>query len=347
MFKDFPLFPRAASTAAGQIDTFYFFMVGVCGLLAVGVVFFIIYFALKYRRRHEDEPVSKEEAPIWLELVWTITPFFILMVMFGWGAWLFFEVSRPPAHALDVYVTAKQWMWKFQHVGGRSEINSLHVPVGRPVRLIMASEDVIHSFFVPEFRVHTDVLPHRYTYNWFEATVPGTYHLFCSEYCGTEHSRMIGSVYVLEPEDYQVWLAGGIQGSPAEAGQKLFVSLTCSTCHSDTATARGPVLTGLFGRERPLQDGSMVRVDENYLRQSILNPGEKIAAGYQPIMPSFQGQVNEEQLVQLISYIKTLTPPTGGGLPAGAGSAGATSPSLAPPPPDGSAPPASEEQDPQ
>lgn len=317
MFKDFPLFPRAASTVADQIDTFYFFMVGVSGLLTLGVVCCIIYFALKYRRRHEDEEVSQEEAPMWLELVWTITPFFILMVMFGWGAWLFFDVNRPPAHALDVYVTGKQWMWKFQHVGGQREINNLHVPVGRPVRLIMASEDVIHSFFVPEFRVHTDVLPSRYTYNWFEATKPGKYHLFCSEYCGTEHSRMIGWVYVMEPEDYQIWLSGGVQGSPADEGKKLFADLTCNTCHTDSATARGPVLTGLFGRTRPLQNGQSVLVDENYLRESILNPGEKIAAGFQPLMPTFQGQVNEEQLVQLIAYIKTLTPPTGGGAPAG------------------------------
>jgi len=306
MFNDFPLFPDAASSIANDIDAFYFFMVGVCGLLALVVVCLIFFFALKYRRRHPDEIPSGEEPPQWVEVVWIVVPFFILMGMFFWGAWLYFQVSRPPDDALDIYVTAKQWMWKFQHVGGQSEINALHVPVGRPVRLIMASEDVIHSFFVPAFRVHTDVLPNRYSFNWFEATKVGKHHLFCSEYCGTEHSGMIGSVFVMEPADYEVWLSGGAQGSPADEGKKLFEKLACDSCHATSSTGRGPSLVGLFGQIRPIQGGSAVKADENYLRESILNPQAKIADGYQPIMPTFRGQVNEEQLMRLIAYIKSL-----------------------------------------
>jgi cytochrome c oxidase subunit 2 len=303
-------FPRAASTSATLVDNYFIFMVVVTGTASLLVVLAVLYFMLKYRRRHEDEIPTDEEAPQWLELAWTVIPFCIFMVMFVWGAWVYFHVRRPPDDTLDVYVTAKQWMWKFQHVDGTSEINDLHVPVGRPVRLIMASEDVIHSFFVPNFRVHTDVLPHRYTYNWFEATKVGKYHLFCSEYCGTEHSGMIGSVYVMEPEDYQAWLSGGVQDAPANVGKKLFETYACSSCHTSTATARGPILAGLYGATIMLQGGGRVRADENYLRESILNPQAKIAAGFQPIMPTFRGQVNEEQLMQLIAYIKSLTPPT-------------------------------------
>lgn len=319
MFKDFPLFPRAASTIADDIDAFYFFMVGTCGFLALLIVCLIFYFALKYRRLSDDEIPSEEEAPQWVEVVWIVVPFFILMGMFLWGAWLYFKVSRPPDDALDIYVTGKQWMWRFQHIGGQSEINALHVPVGRPVRLIMASEDVIHSFFVPEFRVHTDVLPSRYTYNWFEATRVGKYHLFCSEYCGTEHSGMTGSVFVMEPGDYQTWLSGGAQGAPADEGKKLFEKLACISCHIDQSTGRGPSLIGLSGQIRPLQNGTSVKADENYLRESILNPQAKIAAGFQPIMPTFQGQVNEQQLIQLIAYIKTLSQRTQPAAPAVAG----------------------------
>jgi cytochrome c oxidase subunit 2 len=231
------------------------------------------------------------------------------MLFFVLGAIVFFNARRMPDDAMDVWATGRQWMWKFQHPTGQSEINTLHVPVGRPVRLIMTSEDVIHDFFVPDFRVHTDVLPNRYTYNWFEATKTGRYHIFCSEYCGTEHSKMIGTVVVMEPEQYQLWLAGGsAEGSPAAEGKKLFESLACVSCHQAGSGSRGPNLEGVFGTPVKLASGQVVTVDENYVRESILNPQAKIVAGFDPIMPTFQGQLNEAQIMQLVTYIKSLKP---------------------------------------
>ena len=312
MFEEFPLFPEAVSTIAPDIDALYLFIVATCTFMTIAISAVVVYFAIKYRRRPGNEVPQDYKPSLALELTWIIVPFFVFMGFFAWGAIVFFEARRMPDNALDVWATGRQWMWKFQHTGGKSEINTLHVPVNQPIRLIMTSEDVIHDFYVPEFRVHTDVLPNRYTYNWFEATKTGEYNLFCSEYCGTEHSKMIGKVIVMEQADFQIWLAGGSpEGSPAAEGKKLFESFACNTCHYETETpgARGPVLVGLYGNKVRLQDGSIVEVDENYLRQSILDPQSQIVAGYQPIMPTFQGQVNEAQLMQLVSYIKSLKPP--------------------------------------
>jgi len=229
------------------------------------------------------------------------------MVMFFWGARVFVTLRRPPDNALQVFAVAKQWMWKLQHLEGRREINQLHVPVGRAVKMTMTSEDVIHSFFVPAFRVKQDVLPGRYTTLWFEATKTGTYHLFCAEYCGTEHSAMIGQIIVMEPSEYQTWLSGGpVTASLASAGETLFTDLGCISCHRSDSGARGPQLVGLFGKRVQLQGGAMLVADENYLRESILDPQAKIVAGFQPIMPTFKGLVTEEQLMQLIAYIKSL-----------------------------------------
>ena len=242
-----------------------------------------------------------------LEIAWTVIPFIISMVIFVWGASVFFAMSRPPDETLNVYVVGKQWMWKFQHLDGQREINELHVPVGRAVKLIMTSEDVIHDVFVPAFRVKADVLPGRYTNIWFQPTKPGRYHLFCAEYCGTRHSGMIGEVVVMEPSEYQAWLSGGAaEGSLASAGEKLFADLACNTCHRPDAQGRGPVLQGLFGKTVTLQTGDTVVVDEAYVRESILNPSAKVTAGFQPIMPTFQGLVSEEQLLELIEYVKAL-----------------------------------------
>lgn len=310
MLKDLPLFPEAVSTIAPDVDALYLFIVAVCGFVTIAISSVVIFFAIKYRRRPGNEAPQAYKPNVAIEVIWIIIPFITFMTFFAWGAVVFFESRRMPDNALDVWVTGRQWMWKMQHVGGKSEINTLHVPVNQPVRLIMTSEDVIHDFYVPEFRVHTDVLPNRYTYNWFEATKTGEYNLFCSEYCGTEHSKMIGKVIVMEREDFQNWLAGGApEGSPATEGKKLFEKFACNTCHMETSGARGPVLVGLFGHEVKLQDGSVVVADENYIRQSILDPQSQIVAGYQPIMPTFQGQVNEAQLMQLVSYIKSLKPP--------------------------------------
>ena len=216
-------------------------------------------------------------------------------------------MSRPPAETLNIYVVGKQWMWKFQHLNGQREINELHVPVGRAVKLIMTSEDVIHDVFVPAFRVKADVLPGRYTHLWFQPTRAGRYHLFCAEYCGTQHSGMVGQVVVLEPADYEAWLATGrAEGSLASAGGKLFQDLACNTCHRPDAQGRGPMLQGLFGKTVTLQSGDQQLVDEAYLRESILSPNEKITQGFQPVMPAYQGLIAEEGVLRLIEYIKSL-----------------------------------------
>jgi cytochrome c oxidase subunit 2 len=229
------------------------------------------------------------------------------MVMFFWGASLYFQHARPPAGSQDIYVVGKQWMWKLQHPEGRREINELHVPVGRSFRLILASEDVIHSFYVPAFRIKQDAVPGRYTTEWFEATTPGKYHMFCSQYCGTNHALMNGWVYVMEPVAYQRWLSGatGEESMPA-AGEKLFQSLGCASCHHPDGGGRGPSMLGLFGKKVLLEGGRSVAADESYIRQCVLNPGSQRVAGYQPIMPTFQGQISEEGLLQIVAYIKSL-----------------------------------------
>jgi cytochrome c oxidase subunit 2 len=244
-----------------------------------------------------------------LELAWTFIPFVLSMVMFGWGAKVFFDLASPPANAMEVFVVGKQWMWKVQHPEGVREINELHVPVGRPVRLTMGSEDVIHDFFIPAFRVKMDVVPGKLTTMWFEATELGSYHIFCAEYCGTKHSGMIGTVFVMTPQDYEAWLAGGRStGTAAQNGERLFTDLACVTCHKPDSSGRGPSLLGVFGSKVTLTDGRTVVADENYLRESIMNSQAKIVQGYQGIMPTFQGMVTEENLIQLIAYIKTLKP---------------------------------------
>ena len=308
MFTNFPLFPQQASVQAGQVDGIYFFLVAVSAFFSILIATLVVIFAVKYRRRHRDEVGYAIHGSLALELLWTIIPFGIVMVMFGWGAKVFFDLYRPPAGAMEIYVVGKQWMWKVQHMDGQREINELHVPVGRPVKLIMGSEDVLHSYYIPEFRVKADVIPGRYNVLWFTATKPGTYHLFCAEYCGTKHSGMVGSVIAMEPQDFQAWLAGGAASeSPVAAGEKLFADLACNTCHTNQANARGPVLTGLFNQPVQLQSGGTVVADEAYIRESIVNPQAKIVAGFQPIMPTFQGLVSEEQLLQLIAYVRSLT----------------------------------------
>jgi cytochrome c oxidase subunit 2 len=307
MWSGTPLFPEAASSMAGRVDALYFFLLGLTAFFSVLIAGLIVFYAVKYRRRSPDSVGKQVHGGFVLEITWTVIPFLITMVIFVWGASVFFAMTHPPADTLNIYVVGKQWMWKFQHLDGQREINELHVPLGRDVKLIATSEDVIHDVFVPAFRIKADVIPGRYVSLWFRATKPGRYHLFCAEYCGTKHSGMTGEVIVMEPAEYQAWLSGGAQGgSLADAGQKLFNELACNTCHRPDAQGRGPVLDGLLGKTVALQSGEMVVADEAYLRESILNPSAKITAGYQPIMPTFQGLVSEEQLLQLIEYVKSL-----------------------------------------
>jgi cytochrome c oxidase subunit 2 len=307
MWSGTPLFPERASTMAGRVDAIYFFLIAVSVAFSLLIAGLIVYYAVTYRRRGAGSIGEVVQGAMLLEVAWTVIPLLITLVCFGWGASVFFAMSRPPDETLNVYVVGKQWMWKFQHLDGAREINELHVPVGRAVKLIMTSEDVIHDVFVPAFRAKADVVPGRYTSIWFQPTTPGRYHLFCAEYCGTKHSGMIGEVIVMDPNEYQTWLSGGApEGSLASAGEKLFADLACNTCHRPDAQGRGPVLQGLFGKTVTLQGGETVVADEAYVRESILNPAAKLTAGFQPIMPTFQGLVSEEQLLQLIEYVKSL-----------------------------------------
>jgi len=267
----------------------------------------IVYFAVRFHRQSPNAVGAQIHGGMALEITWTVIPLMITMVIFVWGSSVYYAIARPPDETLNIYAVGKQWMWKFQHLDGQREINELHVPVGRPVKIIATSEDVIHDFFVPEFRVKADILPGRYVSIWFQPTKPGRYHLFCAEYCGTKHSGMIGQVVVMEPAEYETWLSGGApEGSLASAGAKLFADLACNTCHRPDAQGRGPVLDGLFGKTVSLQGGGTIVADEAYIRESILTPSAKIVGGFQPIMPTFQGLVTEEQLLQLIEYVKSL-----------------------------------------
>ncbi|MGE0130588.1 MAG: cytochrome c oxidase subunit II [Blastocatellales bacterium] len=310
-----PFLPENASSFAGEFDALFFTLTGISIFFTILIAGLGLYFVIKYRRRSPGEIPPKTIPSIPLEVAWIGIPFLICMVIFVWGASLYYWVYSAPKEAMEIYVTAKQWMWRFQHAGGQREINELHVPLGRRVKLTMTSEDVIHSFFVPAFRVKADVLPGqgRYRTVWFEPTKPGRYHLFCAEYCGTNHSGMIGWVEVMRPEEFQTWLnSGGAEGSMASSGRKLFGQLGCSSCHKTDGSGRCPVLEGIFGKQIQLQDGRTVTFDEGYIHESILDPKAKVAAGFEPIMPNFTGQISEEQMAQLIAYIKSIGPSQSG-----------------------------------
>jgi cytochrome c oxidase subunit 2 len=334
-----PFLPEEASSFARHVDHLYLFLIAITAFFSVLIGTLVVYFAIRYHRRAPDEVATEVHENAVLEIVWTVIPLGLVLIMFYWGTRVYFRITRPPANAIEIYVTAKQWMWKIQHTDGHREMNELHVPVGMPVRLTMASEDVIHSFYVPAFRFKRDVVPGRFSAAWFEAVKPGKYHLFCAEYCGTRHSNMIGWVYAMTPADYQAWLSGGTPGeSLASAGAKRFVEHACNTCHGDQPGARGPSLAGIFGKVIHFSDGSSRIADEAYIRESIVNPQAKLVAGYPPIMPTFQGQISEEGLLQLTAYIKSLS-----SAPAGTGAA-QTGPGLSPGPPTPIPPPSAPER---
>ncbi len=303
-----PFIPDSASTFSAKVDALYFYLSGVTVFFTLLIAGVLVFFVIKYRRRTLYEIPRPIAGSHKLEIMWSVIPFIIAMSMFAWGAQIYFHQYRPPKNADEIYVVAKQWMWKIQHSTGQREINELHVPVGRKVKLIMTSEDTIHDFFVPAFRMKADVLPGRYTTQWFEATKPGTYHLFCAEYCGMNHSGMIGSVIVMQPTDFDNWLSGNAnQQAPAVAGQQLYQSLGCVSCHGTSGEGgRGPALAGLFGRQVFLANGQTLTADEAYIRESIENPGARMVTGFGPIMPTFQGQVSPDQLIQLMAFIKSL-----------------------------------------
>jgi len=297
---------------AGNVDALFIFLLILSGMMTLLIFTALVYFAARYR--HQKGVLAEQiEGSTPLELTWTIIPLGVFMVIFAWGAFVYFQQRTPPRDATEVYVVAKQWMWKLEHAEGQREINSLHVPVGRDVKLILTSQDVIHSFFVPAFRIKQDVVPGRYTVAWFRATKPGTYHLFCTQYCGTQHSGMIGTVEVMEPAQYQAWMSGGSTGPLSASGEKVFAELGCATCHRRDSEGRGPNLQGVFGKPVELEDGRLVNADENYLRESILDPGAKVVKGFKPVMPTFQGLVSEEQLNALVAYVKALSPASAAG----------------------------------
>src|SRR5260370_2466402 len=303
-----PFIPENASTLSWRVDALYFYLSGVTLFFCLLISAILIFFLIRYRRRTPYEIPRPIAGSHKLETLWTVIPFLIAMTMFVWGARLYFEEYSPPQNAIEGYVVGKQWMWKIQHSTGQREINELHVPLCRKDKLIRTTEDVIHDFFVPAFRMKADVVPGKYTAEWFEATKPGTYHLFCAEYCGMNHSGMIGSVIVMEPREFDNWLSGNAGNqTPAVAGPQLFQSLGCVSCHgANREGGRGPALAGLYGRQTLLRTGASIRADEAYIRESIVNPQAKMVAGFGPIMPTFQGQVSEDQLVQLLAFIKSL-----------------------------------------
>ena len=315
---DFPILPVQASTFSAEVDALYFGLIAVTLFFTIAVYALIWYFSVKYRRGKKADRSNAPTANHILEAIWIIVPLGIALAIFGWSAKIFFDLRTPPSDAMLVHAIGKQWMWKFVNEEGRYEVNELHVPVDRPVRIQMISQDVLHDLFFPDFRTKQDVLPGRYTTLWFEATKTGTYNIFCAEYCGLLHSGMIGKVHVLEQDDYEAWLAGGTStaslgaagssGNAMSDGEQLFTQLACNTCHlgPDESTGRGPSLHGVFGKEQPLASGETVVVDDEYIRESILVPTAKVAEGFAPVMPTYKGQVNEEQIIQLISYIKSL-----------------------------------------
>lgn len=298
--------PESASTGSAHVDAIFFALCWMTLALVILIFGCIIFFSFRYRRSNKHvNRVLTGRYNVALETGWTIIPTIVGLSIFVWAAKVYIEENRIPKNALEVYVVGKQWMWKLQHAEGPREINELHIPVNTPVKLLMASEDVIHSFFIPDFRVKRDVLPGRFQGEWFEATRPGEYHLFCAEYCGTEHSRMKGRIVVMSTNDYRNWLSSFTNETPAVTGEKLFRQYACESCHRDSDSERGPSLVSLFGKSVSTRDG-LWEVDENYLARSIKNPSADIASGYGTTMPSFKDQLGEEQIVALVAYIKSL-----------------------------------------
>jgi len=303
----FRLFPSQASSGAVEVDWLFFGLTAMMIFFCLAVFLPILYFSIRYRRgsmADRSHPLSGSNL---LESGWTLLPLLVSLGFFIWGALIYFHIEDPPRDALQVQVVAKQWMWKLQHAEGKKEIDELHVPLGRAVTLTMTSQDVIHSFYVPAFRVKQDVVPGRYTTEWFEPTKPGEYHLFCAEYCGTDHSRMIGRVVVMEPVEYERWLTMGETGeSIVSEGRRLFRERGCSGCHEKNAVVHAPPLIGVYGKQVPLNSGAVATADDQYIRDSILLPGKQISAGYENLMPSFTGHISEAEIMQIIAYLKSV-----------------------------------------
>ncbi|MCS6778051.1 MAG: cytochrome c oxidase subunit II [Chloroherpetonaceae bacterium] len=324
-FVDIPFHPPQASEFAAEVDALYFLIWGLTIIFTLIVALLILVLAIRYRRGSRVDRSNPPTHSLPLELTWSVIPLILGIIVFAWGARLYADVYKVPDNAMEIYVIGKQWMWHMQHPNGIRENNELHVPVGRAVKLTMISQDVIHSFFVPAFRIKRDVLPGTYTTAWFRATKPGKYHLFCAEFCGTQHSAMGGYVYVMPPAEFQKWLDSGGKGGEmpkttrqptlAEQGAEIWEQNNCGNCHGAVSNRRGPTLVGIYNRPRALKDGMTVKADEAYLRESILEPNRRLTAGYEPLMPSYKEQLKEDQVVKLIAYIRSLGSPDEPGRP--------------------------------
>jgi cytochrome c oxidase subunit 2 len=300
------LFPIAASTEAAKVDTLFYILLALAGFITLLVFGLVLLFAIRYRR---GSKASRADMPNFLsremEIGWTLATLFLFLFVFWWAGSADLSALVPPKGAIDVHVLAKQWMWKVEHSNGAREINELHVPINQPVRLLMQSQDVIHSFFVPPFRIKQDVVPGRDNQTWFQATKLGTFHLLCAEYCGTDHSVMRGRIVVMRPEEYAAWLTSQPEGDDlAHEGAALFVSRGCSGCHAGSSNVHAPKLAGIYGRSVQLSDGRTIVADDAYIRDSILQPKRDIVAGYEPIMPSYAGILDDGEVQSLIAYIR-------------------------------------------
>ncbi len=302
-----PFLPATASAHAGEMNWLFAALVATSVFILLLVFGLMIAFCVRYRKGSSAERGNRMRKTWRVEVAWTAATFVLFLGLYAWGANLYIALHHPPADATDIYVVGKQWMWKVEHPGGQKEIDALHVPVGRPVRLVLSSEDVIHDFAIPAFRIRQDAVPGRYEVLWFIPTEVGEYHLFCAEFCGTEHSHMGGTVTVMETGDFQRWLDGQGSGETlAQEGAALFRQYGCSGCHGAASTVHAPPLEGLFGRPVPLASGGTVIADDRYIRDSILMPKAQVAAGYPAVMPSFAGQIGEDDLLKLVAYIKSL-----------------------------------------
>ncbi len=305
------MLPPQRSTTASDVDSLFTF-INVSGfILFMGIMITILIFVIKYRRKSEDDVTPVITHNSILEVAWTVIPIILILIVFSWGFRGYLTLTSPPANAYEIHVSAASWLWQFQYESGGSTMNEVYVPVDRPVKFIMSSEDVIHSLAIPDFRIKMDVLPNRYTTTWFQATETGESILYCTEYCGTGHSEMLATVHVLSAEDFEEWLETGLEVDEdmplADVGEQTFTSAGCNACHSLDGTDRvGPSLLNLFGSDRELVDGSVVVADEDYIRRSLIDPQAEVTAGYPANMPSYSGRLNERQIDGLIAFIKEL-----------------------------------------